>query len=197
MALTVLSYNYMSQSNQPPSGNCNQSQSSPQYVSFSFTDANSVDQTTFLESVVVDDQITVNGVTWTVTAIQLKGSNVQFTVDPAVNAPPYGICDFSFSQSGESLTQYIVTDADIGKTIATNGVLFSITFLTPQTGGLHDVFSLIDDSNGEFPLFNIHPAVQFISPGTVFSMGGHHFGNLTVNDVPAGCQFEVVYGPAS
>jgi hypothetical protein len=197
MALTVLSYNYAAQSNQPPSGTCNQSQSTPQYVSFSFTDANSVDQTAFLQSVVVDDQITVNDVVWTVTAIQLKGSNVQFTVDPGMTAPPYGVSEFIFSQSGSPLTQYIVTDVDIGKTIATNGVLFDITFMAPQTGGLHDTFSLVDDSYGEFPLFHIQPAAQYISPGTVFSMNGHHFGNLTVKDVPGGCQFKVEYGPAS
>jgi hypothetical protein len=100
MVDTVLVYDYAAQGGQPPSGKCYQSQSSPDLISFSFTDANSNNNTTFLNSVAIDSQITCNGVTWAVTAILPRGSNIQFTVTPNVTAPPFAAAtSFTFSQA--------------------------------------------------------------------------------------------------
>jgi hypothetical protein len=193
MTATVLSYNYAAQSNQPPSGNCNQSQSTPELISFSYTDNNGVDQTAFLQSIVVDDQIACNGITWFVTAILLKGSNVQFTVDPGETAPPYGVNDFTFGEITTTGEQYTITDADLGNMIATNGNLKSIQFVTPQSSDPHDSFTLVDGSIGETPLFSFHPALNGFPPGTVFPMHYHPFGNLKVKEIPVGSSFIIEY----
>jgi hypothetical protein len=199
MAITTLSYDYESFGGDPPAGCCYQTTSQPNLVLFSYTDnqAVPVDQTTFLQSVVVDDQITVNGVTWIITAVQQSTDSVTFTVDPAVDAPPLGASDFSFSQAGQApnITSVTVTDVDEGTTIATNGLLFSVQFVTAQSGDYHDTFSLVDDSAGEVPLFSMHPAVQYISPGAIYPISGHPFGNLTVKSIPQGSSFTIEYSP--
>jgi hypothetical protein len=90
------------------------------------------------------------------------------------------------------MTALTVTEADVGTTIANNGVLDSVQFETPSTGDYHDIFSLVDNSIGEVNLFTIHPAIQYITPGVVFPIGTAYV-NLTVKDIPAGSSFIVNY----
>jgi hypothetical protein len=96
--ITVLSYDYENAGGQPPAGACYQSSSALALVSISNRDNNATDQTAFLGAMNVNDMIGCNGVTWTITAIQIKGSNVLYTVTPAVAAPPEGVTDFTFTQ---------------------------------------------------------------------------------------------------
>jgi len=91
-----MKYDYQSNSNQPPSGKCYQSSSSPSQVSFSYTDADGGDNTVMLQAMKAGDLISCNTVLWTVTAVTPKGSNIVFTVDPAIAAPPYGVTEFGF-----------------------------------------------------------------------------------------------------
>jgi hypothetical protein len=90
------------------------------------------------------------------------------------------------------MTTYTVTEADVGTTIATDGVLNSVQFETPQTGDYHDTFALVDDSYGEINLFTIRPGLNGISPGVVFPIGTAYV-NLTVKDIPIGSSFIVDY----
>jgi len=92
----VLSYSYEAQSGQPPNGKAYHSSGSLSLLAISYTDADGVDQTNFLSQVAVTDQITCNGVTWTVGGVQLRGSNILFTIDPPQAAPPYGPTQFTF-----------------------------------------------------------------------------------------------------
>jgi hypothetical protein len=123
MTQSTFNYDYQSQGGQPPSGKCYQSASALAQIAFSYTDNLGNDNTAFLNAVTVDDTIACNGVTWIIEALQLKGSNVLFTVGPAVAAPPLGVNDFVFGQSktgedsvviaaGESLSSSIdLTDS--------------------------------------------------------------------------------------
>ena len=86
-------YDYQSNSNQPPNGKCYQSSTAPQLLSISYTDADGNDNTALLQAVAINDLISCNSVLWTVTAMTPKGSNIQFTVDPAIAATPYGVTD--------------------------------------------------------------------------------------------------------
>jgi uncharacterized phiE125 gp8 family phage protein len=111
---TTFNYNYAAQGNQPPSGQCNQSQSSPEQISFSYTDADSNDNTAFLSGLGEGDQISANGVTWTVENATFRGSNVLFTVAPAVIAPPQGVLTaFSFGAVPAALTTLPAVPAPI------------------------------------------------------------------------------------
>lgn len=194
MTVQTFVYNYAQNANQPPSGNINQGSSALDTVSVSFTDSDGTDNTNFLSTQVeVNDTITLNDVVWTITAITLKGSNVAFTVTPTVAAPPFGSVQVTFTtaEAGTDEARQITSD-DVGVTIAQNGVLNSVTFVTPSTGDYHDTFSLVDDSFGEVNLFTVHPAMNGISPGVVFPVGTS-FVNLTVKDAPMGCVFAVDY----
>jgi hypothetical protein len=90
------------------------------------------------------------------------------------------------------MTTYTVTEADVGTTIANDGVLNSVQFETPATGDYHDTFSLVDDSFGEVNLFTIRPSLNGIAPGVVFPIGTTYV-NLTVKDVPIGSSFIIDY----
>jgi hypothetical protein len=195
MTTTTLTYDYESRGGSPPVGQALENPTPSPTIAFSYTDYNAVDQTAFLQSIVVDDQITVNGVVWTITAVQQQTNNAIFTRDPNISALPYGVTNFEFSQSGGvgNLISVTVTDANEGTTIATNGLLFSIQFVSVQTGDYHGIFSLVDDSAGEINLFTMRPAMQYISPGAIYQMNGHSFGNLTVKNIPKGSSFTIEY----
>src|SRR3954468_12242629 len=102
MPITTLSYNYAAQqgNQEPASGACLQGVAAKlNEISFSFIDANAGDNTAFLSAVVAGDQISCNGVTWSIEDATLRSDNVLFSVDPAQIAPPQGVkTDFGFSQ---------------------------------------------------------------------------------------------------
>jgi hypothetical protein len=108
MAQTTFNYDYQAQGGQPPNGKCYQSSGALALVSVSNTDNDGNDNTAFLTGVTVNDQISCNGVVWTVTEILIKGSNVQFTVDPPSAAPPYGVTAISFGQSKTAETSVVI-----------------------------------------------------------------------------------------
>jgi hypothetical protein len=135
-APTVLSYDYQSQGGQPPNGKCYQSSSALAQVAFSYNDAVFNDNTTFLNGIAVGDQITANGVTWTITAAQPKGSNIVYTVEPAVAAPPLGTTSFSFGQTDPNKGTAVTVTIPAGET-ESNSVDLS-------TGGLMAILSPLE-----------------------------------------------------
>jgi hypothetical protein len=95
--MQTFNYNYQSSGGQPGSGHAYQAAgSSANLLSFSNIDNDSNDNTAFLGALAVNDTIAANGTTWTIQDITIKGSNVQYTVSPAAQAPPFGVTVFAF-----------------------------------------------------------------------------------------------------
>lgn len=119
IATTALNYDYEAQGGQPPNGRAYQSQSTLGYLTVSYTDHDANDNTNFLSQVSIGDTVTCNGVTWTVSGVTLRGSNILFQIDPPVNAPPYGLTVFTFgplappSSSDQTLIDQINAAMDI------------------------------------------------------------------------------------
>jgi hypothetical protein len=172
MTATTLSYNYSSQGGgaQPPSGACYQSTGGNiGNVSFNNVDNNSNDNTTFFSNVHVGEQITVNGVAWTIQTIQLRTANILFTVTPAVAATPYGVSDFIFGQSGGGYLDVIILageslSSEVDLTVYSVAMLIvstawspaNMTFLVSMDGV--DYYDLFDASGTE--------VLRAIKPGT-------------------------------
>jgi hypothetical protein len=186
--MTAFNYDYEFSGGQPASGKCFQTQSSPGLVAFNYTDADSNNNTAFLQAVAIGDQITCNGVTWTVDSITPKGSNVQFAVIPAVIAPPTGVTSIDFEHGQDN--SITVTKEDGGTTVATNGILLSIYFKTPPSD-YNDWFWLVDDSQQpEVTLYCVHIGSSgFPSQSYLLQGGNIPFGNLTVKSISAGSEY--------
>jgi hypothetical protein len=98
-AIMTLKYSYHSHGGIPPVGFCYQTAS--EVLLFHYKDAETNNNMTFLQAVAIGDTISVNGVTWTILAIEPpKGSAFRFTVTPAMPAPPYGDMAFTFDRTG-------------------------------------------------------------------------------------------------
>jgi hypothetical protein len=80
-----------------------------------------------------------------------------------------------------------ITDADLGQTVVSDGILKSVTMTAPPTAFSDDYFCLADD---ERIIYNVHISTTAFSTGSVLASGFYPFKNLIVRNIPKGCTFE-------
>jgi IPT/TIG domain len=84
-----------------------------------------------------------------------------------------------------------VTDADVGNTIESDGVLTDIKLLTVPTIYTNDYFCLTDKDTGR-AMFNMHIASSNVSAGSVLLANGRGiFKELVLTSIPPGSSFEI------
>jgi hypothetical protein len=92
------------------------------------------------------------------------------------------------------MAQVTVTEAELGQSLATDQVLKSLTLKTPPSAaGYGDYFTLVDASVGQV-LYNFNPSISSVGTDSVLFSGGHGFGDLTLQSIPAGSTFELDIG---
>jgi hypothetical protein len=166
---TTLNYNYASSGGQPGSGQAYQAASAANLLSLSNIDNDGGDNTVFLGAVAVNDTIEANGVTWIVENVLIKGSNVQYTVSPAAQAPPFGVTAFTFAQLGVSVGYEAIIQAgeSLSNAVDVKGVGIVMIMAPLNWTAANISFRVSDDNVTFFDLMDIHvqEVQRMIKPG--------------------------------
>jgi hypothetical protein len=81
----------------PLTGEAIQANTSPSLLSISYIDDDGGDRTAELQSLELGDTVSTNNVKWAIQTTTDQGTYIDFTVAPALQAPPDGVSEFTFT----------------------------------------------------------------------------------------------------